>query len=108
MHGLDARQRLQLIKFVCSFAWADLEVRPEERSFVARLVERLELDASERLQVSGWLERPPLPDSVDPMTIPPAHRQSFLEAIEGVVAADGEVSIEERESLAVLQDLLAS
>ena len=37
LEGLDARQRLQLIKFVCSFAWADLEVRPEERSFVARL-----------------------------------------------------------------------
>ena len=107
LEDLDASERLQLLKFVCSFAWADLEVRAEERTFVARLVERLELDASERQQVSGWLERPPLPDSVDPMTIPPPHRQSFLAAIEGVVAADGEISDEERESLAVLQDLLA-
>jgi uncharacterized tellurite resistance protein B-like protein len=103
----DARLRLLLIKFVCSFAWADLEVRAEERRFVARLVERLELDANERLEVSGWLERPPLPDSIDPMTIPSPHRKSFLAAIEGVVAADGEISDEERESLAVLQDLLA-
>jgi uncharacterized tellurite resistance protein B-like protein len=107
LDDLDARQRLQLIKFVCSFAWADLEVRDEERSFVARLVERLELDAKERRQVRRWLERPPLPDSVDPMTIPPTHRKSFLEAIEGVVAADGEISAEERDSLAVLRDLLA-
>jgi len=107
LDDLDARQRLQLIKFVCSFAWADLEVRAEERSFVARLVERLELDAKERRQVRRWLERPPLPDSVDPMTIPPTHRKSFLEAIEGVVAADGEISVEERDSLAVLRDLLA-
>jgi uncharacterized tellurite resistance protein B-like protein len=107
LDDLDARQRLQLIKFVCSFAWADLEVRAEERSFVARLVERLQLDARERRQVQRWLERPPAPDSVDPMTIPPTHRKSFLEAIEGVVAADGEISAEERESLAVLRDLLA-
>ncbi len=107
LDDLDSRQRLQLIKFVCSFAWADLEVRAAERSFVARLVERLELDARERRQVRRWLDRPPAPDSVDPMTIPPMHRKSFLEAIEGVVAADGEISAEERESLAVLQDLLA-
>ena len=107
LDDLDARQRLLLIKFVCSFAWADLEVRAEERTFVARLVDRLELDEGERQQVNAWLEVPPLPDSVDPMTIPPPHRQSFLAAIEGVVAADGEISTEERESLAVLQDLLA-
>jgi len=107
LEDLDASERLQLIKFVCSFAWADLEVRAEERAFVARLVERLELDERERAEVHGWLERPPLPDSVDPMTIPPNHRKSFLVAIEGVVAADGVISDEERESLAVLQDLLA-
>jgi hypothetical protein len=41
------------------------------------------------------------------MSIPPTHRKSFLEAIEGIVAADGEISAEERESLAVLRDLLA-
>jgi uncharacterized tellurite resistance protein B-like protein len=107
LEELDARQRLQLIKFVCSFAWADLEVRPEERAFVARLVDRLQLDERERRKVQRWLERPPSPDSVDPMSIPPTHRKSFLEAIAGVVAADGEVSAEERESLAVLRDLLA-
>lgn len=107
LEDLDPGERLQLMKFVCSFAWADLEVRAEERSFVARLVERLELDAQERRQVHGWLERPPAPDAVDPMTIPPAHRKSFLAAIEGVVAADGEISAEERETLAVLRDLLA-
>ncbi|MGH2671009.1 MAG: TerB family tellurite resistance protein, partial [bacterium] len=51
LDDLDSRQRLQLIKFVCSFAWADLEVRAEERTFVARLVERLDLDERERRQV---------------------------------------------------------
>jgi len=102
---LDRRQRLQLIKFVCSFAWADLEVRPEERAFVARLVERLDLAPEERARVQRWLERPPAPDTVDPMSIPQAQRKLFLEAIEGVIAADGEIAPEERESLALLRDL---
>lgn len=103
--SLEPRERLQLLKFVCSFAWADLEVRPEERAFVARMVERLALGADERAQVRRWLERPPSPDSVDPMTVPREHRETFLEAIEGVIASDGEIAPEERESLALLRDL---
>lgn len=105
LESLDRRQRLQLIKFVCSFAWADLEVRPEERAFVARMVERLELDPEEKAKVRRWLERPPAPDAVDPMSIPQAHRKVFLEAIEGVIASDGEIAPEERDSLALLRDL---
>ena len=38
---LDGPQRLNLLKFVCSFAWADLEIRPSERRFVSGLVGRL-------------------------------------------------------------------
>ena len=53
---LDRAERLRLMKFVCSFAWADLEIRPEERAFVARLVRRLELDPDERRRVESWLE----------------------------------------------------
>ena len=59
LSALDRKDRLRLMKFVCSFAWADLEVRPEERAYVARLIERLDLDAAERREVSGWLRVPP-------------------------------------------------
>ena len=104
---LDRSERLQLMKFVCSFAWADLEIRPEERNFVADLVQRLELDGDEAGQVSGWLKLPPSPESVDPTEIPIAHRRIFLEAIEGVIAADGEVAVEERESFDLLKRLIA-
>jgi Tellurite resistance protein TerB len=103
---LSRPQRLQLMKFVCSFAWADLEIRPEERDFVARMMERLELDPEERRRVRRWLDRPPAPDSVDPASIPDSHRKLFLEAIEGVIAADGVIAPEESESLAILRDLL--
>ena len=104
---LDRRERLSLMKFVCSFAWADLEVRPEERAFVARMVERLGLDAEDALKVRGWLEVPPAPDSIDPTQIPRAHRQLFVDAVEGVIRSDGEVAREERENLELLTELLA-
>lgn len=103
---LNRDDRLRLMKFVCSFAWADLEIRPEERDFVAGLVRRLDLSASERRQVEGWLQLPPKPEAVDPTTIPLAHRKIFLQSVEGVIAADGEIAEEERESLSLFKALL--
>ena len=106
LESLDGKQRLRLMKFVCSFAWADLQVRPEERDFIARMMERLDLEAEERSKVKAWLEVPPPPDAIDPSAIPHAHRQLFLEAIEGVIRADGQVAPEERENLDLLRELL--
>ena len=70
---LERADRLRLLKFVCAFAWADLEVHPEERAFALRLVRRLGLDEAEERQVTGWLEVPPPPESVDPTDIPAEH-----------------------------------
>ncbi|NLE46963.1 MAG: TerB family tellurite resistance protein, partial [Sandaracinaceae bacterium] len=36
--SLDREERLQLMKFITSFAWADLEVKVSERSFIKRLM----------------------------------------------------------------------
>lgn len=106
LEQLDRRERLRLVEFVCSFAWADLEIRPEERVFISRLIRRLELDEEENLQVQKWLDRPPQIDGLDPTSIPPAHRRIFVEEIEGLIAADGEVSDEERDSLETFKQLL--
>ena len=103
---LNREERLQLMRFVCSFAWADLRIQPEERAFVQRIVRRLELDAAEQAAVERWLEVPPSPESVDPTLIPPAHRKLFLEAIEGVIRSDGEITAEERENFDLLSELL--
>lgn len=107
LSALDRRDRLRLMRFVCSFAWADLEVRPEERAYVGRLLERLELDPSERSEVRGWLRVPPDPAEVDPTDIPLAHRKLFVEAVEGAIRADGELTAEERENLRLFRALLA-
>jgi hypothetical protein len=103
---LDRRDRMRLIRFVCSFAWADLEVRPEEREFVHAMVVRLALDDDERKKVQGWLDHPPEPESVDPTLVPPAHRRVFLEAIEGVIVADGGIAPAEVESFRIFRDLV--
>ncbi len=104
---LNRDERLRLMQFVCSFAWADLQIRPEERSFVARMIGRLELDDVERRQVQEWLKTPPSPEGVDPTSIPLEHRRTFVESIEGIISADGEISAEEYENLMLFKQLLA-
>ena len=104
---LPPRERLRLMKFVCAVAWSDLEVSGEERLFVADCIRRLDFSAEERKQVWQWLEVPPAIDEVDPADIPPEHRQAFIEALGRLVAADQEISPEERESLILLSQLLA-
>jgi uncharacterized tellurite resistance protein B-like protein len=106
MDQLDRDDRLRLVKFVCSFAWADLEIRPEERAFVNHIVKSLELNDEDQSKVEGWMAIPPSPESVDPTRIPLTHRKLFLDSIEGVIASDGEIAPEERENLALLRDLL--
>lgn len=104
--ALDRKDRLRLMKFVCSFAWADLTIRPEERKFICGLVRRLELDPEEAAMVNEWLDVPPRPEEIDPTDIPREHRQIFLDAARAVARADGYVHEEEEVNLALLDALL--
>ena len=108
LEQLDRRERLRLVEFVCSFAWADLEIRPEERVFISRLISRLELDEEENLQVQQWLDRPPGIDDLDPTSIPKEHRRIFVDAVEGLISADGEISDEERDSFEIFKQLIGA
>jgi hypothetical protein len=103
---LNQRERMRLMKFVCSFAWADLEIRSEERAFVKDLIERLSLDDEERAKVVGWLEVPPDIESIDPTLVPHEHRRIFLEEIEGVIRSDGEIAPEERDNFQIFETLI--
>ena len=105
MKNLEPHQRMQLMKFVCSFAWADLEIQAEERAFIGKLVKRLALSEDEIAQVETWLEVPPKAEEVDPSDIPHAHRQLFVDAARATVAADGRVDQIEAENLALLEML---
>ncbi len=106
LDALDREDRLRLMRFVCSFAWADLEIRPQERELVTSLVERLELNESEQAQVAEWLLVPPAADDLDPADIPREHRKLFLDAARTIVMSDGSVEEVEVENLLILEQLL--
>ena len=106
LDSLDREDRLQLMRFVCSFAWADLEVTSEERDFIVQLVDRLELDDEERKEVAQWLEVPPPADDLDPADIPREHRELFLDAARAMIISDGDVDDVEAENLIILDQLL--
>ena len=108
MQRLSHDERLRLMKFVCSFAWTDLEVSAEERALIERMVEHGDFDLAERKQVVGWLRLPPRPEEVDPTDIPREHRQLFLDAVRAVVLADGRVVPGERDSLALFTELIGA
>ena len=103
---LNSQERMQLLRFVCSFAWIDLKITPEERELVAQMITRLELDTDEMSEVAGWLQSPPSPDSVDPQDVPHEHRVRFLRAMESMVAVDGEVTNDERETVIIFAQLI--
>lgn len=105
---LDKSDRLRLMRFLCSFAWADLEVQDAEKSFVHRLVDKLGLDEEEASKVEQWLKLPPLPEEVDPTDIPVEHRQVFLHVLMQLVSADGHVDSKEMETLSLFERLLRS
>jgi len=106
LYDLDSADRLRLMRFVCSFAWADLEVQDAEQSFVRKMVEQLQLSDDETAQVEQWLKRPPPPESVDPTDIPSEHRQIFLNAALQLVGADGVIDEHEMETLSLFEKLL--
>lgn len=104
--ALDRGERLLLLRFVCAFAWTDLEVQESERAFVHRLMDRLQLAPEDRAEVEAWLHVAPAPGSIDPSAVPAAHRRTFVEAIRAMMYVDGDVDTEEREQFERLKAAL--
>jgi tellurite resistance protein len=105
LESLSREDRLRLMKFVCAFAWADLEVQDDERALVDKLIAKLDLEA-DRAQIQRWLKTPPPPEEVDPTRVPRQHRQLFLDAARAVFNADGVIDPKERENFELLEQLL--
>lgn len=103
--SLSRDDRLRLMKFVCAFAWADLEIQNEERHFVVKLLEKLELQDDREL-VASWLKSPPPAEEVDPTRVPAEHRELFLDVARQLFEADGVVDPHEQEQFELLQQLL--
>ena len=106
--SLAREDRLRLMKFLCSVAWADLEVRAEERAFVRRMVTRLGLRPDETAAGRDVAAGAATHRRRRPELHPVEHRKLFLDTLRELVHADGEVDEQEETSLALLEDLLAS
>jgi len=106
LRKLDRKERMRLMRFVCSFAWVDLEVQDAEKKFVHKMANKLGLTADEKLEVEEWLKVPPPIDDVDPAEIPAAHRKMFVEAVSETIKADGVVSPEEDEMFQLFVQLV--
>ena len=103
---LNPHDRLQLVRFVCSLAWADLEIREEERAYIYDLIRRLDLNEIEAHQVETWLSHPPSPEELDPGEVPLQHRELFLQHMLAVAKSDGELAEEEQEAYELLSQLI--
>ncbi|MEZ4375236.1 MAG: TerB family tellurite resistance protein [Polyangiaceae bacterium] len=106
LETLSKDDRLLLLKFVCAFAWADLQVQKQERQFVHRLVKQLKLEKDEAKLVDGWLANPPTPEEVDPATVPRKHRKLFLDTAKKLIESDGNIDPNEAEIFELLEQLL--
>lgn len=104
---LSREDRLLLLRFVCAFAWTDLEIKEGERKFVERLMTRLQLSPEDRMEVEGYLHVAPSPESTNPKLVPVAHRRVFIEAIRALIYSDGDVDVEERARFEKLQAALS-
>jgi uncharacterized tellurite resistance protein B-like protein len=105
---LSSEERLQLMRFVCSFAWADLEIQDAERRTIGSMILRLDLSDEEIVQVQGWLVRPPDPEDIDPLDVPTQHRQLLLDMVLQVISADGHIEESESDTFNLLSQLLHS
>jgi uncharacterized tellurite resistance protein B-like protein len=103
---LSRDDRLLLLRFVCAFAWTDLEIRDGERKFVERLVERMQLSVEDRAEVAGYLHVAPAPESTNPKLVPREHRRIFIDSVRALIYADGEVDAEERDRFERLRTAL--
>ena len=94
---LSRDERMLLLKFVCAFAWTDLQVHEGERKFVERLIERMQLSSDDRAEALAYLHVAPSPEATNPKLVPPEHRRLFIDSVRALIYADGEVDAEERD-----------
>lgn len=102
---LSFTDRCQVLRFAASFLWADLELADSERRFLTDLAR--ELDVSDAaMEIDGLLAGPPVPEDVDPASVPPAVADLVRHAALKAIAADGRVGADEMRMFELLDDLL--
>jgi hypothetical protein len=81
-------------------------VQAEERAFFEKLLDKGPIPEDERAIAMGYLDKPPHPAEVDPMKIPPEHRETLVKLVREVVGADSTVDPQEQQAVQDLEELL--
>jgi hypothetical protein len=103
--ALSSTDRKHVLRFAASFLWADLEIAESERRFLTELARELESNDPHE-EVAGLLAHPPVPEEIDPASVPPALADVVRHAALRAIAADGKVDGEEMRMFELLDDLL--
>lgn len=105
MNDLLADEKLQIMRFVCAFAWADLKIHEAERALINRFIDALEINEEGKIAVEDMMKRPPRPEDIDPYDLAPELRETVIQAAEAMTVTDGEISPREKELMKLLRDL---
>ncbi len=92
---LTESDRTELMRFLCSFAWADGEVQPQEKTMLERVLGGLNMSPEARAKVEPWLTAPPDVEGRELKAIDDAKREAFIDFAYEVAAADGEIAADE-------------
>jgi hypothetical protein len=103
--ALSSTNRKQVLRFAASFLWADLEVADSERRFLSELARELDVKSAPD-ELEDLLASPPVPEDVDPASVPPAIADLVRHAALRAIAADGRVDNDEMTMFELLDDLL--
>ena len=92
---LTESERIELMRFLCSFAWADGEVQPQEKIVLEQVLGGLNMSPEARAEVEPWLTTPPDVEGRELETIDDAKRAAFIDFAYEVAAADGQIAADE-------------
>ena len=106
LEELTVEEKLRLVRFMCAFAWADLDVSEREQALLSALIRKLDLPDEARLEAESWIEHPPDEEELDPNDIPLAQRRLFVSAATEIIGVDGVIDGMEVENLALFDALL--
>ncbi|MBS2012004.1 MAG: hypothetical protein JST00_03895 [Deltaproteobacteria bacterium] len=103
---MTPNERLTILRFAASFLWADLEIDAREAGFFADLARELGLGPLTSDALDELLAMPPLPEDIDPTSVPPALAARVRDAALRAIASDGKVLPAEMAMFELLDELL--
>ena len=105
---LSTEDRRKLLRLVCSFAWVDHDVDPDERKFILKLIERMDLSELDRRDAIAWLDEQVTAEELAGAVhdVPDAHKRLFVDMARELIKSDNTIADDEAQELALLELLV--